>query len=223
MVDSKSVTTGIGRQKAAVRDLLQKRDTGGLETWTKKARNPLRVLSSFLYDDDSLLRWRAIEALGKTAAIEAKTDLESVRRLLRRFFWMMNDESGNFCRYAPEAIGEILRNVPGLISEYGSLLSPFLVEEPFESGTRTAIARVAEIDGSCFNPPTIKKLIQTLDDPNPDIRGSSIIALRALGVNEAKDRLEASTDDDGQIELFDFESGELILVTVGELARDSIS
>jgi len=67
---------------------------------------------SLLFDRDKVICFRASEALGKVAAMEADKDLEPVRDLLRRLFWMMNDESGNTCWYAPEAIGEILYNVP---------------------------------------------------------------------------------------------------------------
>ncbi|MCD6162252.1 MAG: hypothetical protein J7K40_07545 [candidate division Zixibacteria bacterium] len=211
--------SNISRRKTAVRSILDDRNAKKLNQWAEKARNPHRILTSFIFDNDPLICFRAAEAIGITAILSARENMESVRRIIRRFFWMMNDESGNFCCYAPYAIGEIVRNVPKLIAEYGHLLPPFLVEEPFEKGTRLAIARIAEIDKTCFSPTVTKKLIQTLDDNSPDIRGSSIIALKALNASDADDKISSLVDDNTQIELYDFNTGKLTRITVGEAAK----
>lgn len=217
------MTSGISHRKKEIRNILQKRDFSELEKWAINTRNPLRTITSLLFDTDPLTCWRAIEALGKITALESKNNLENIRILIRRFFWMLNDESGNFCQYAPEAVGEILVNIPKLIKQYGDMLSPFLVEEPFEKGTRLAIARVAKIDKTCFTSPTIKQLIQSLENPDPDIRGTSIVALKALNAEEADDKIKALADDNAEIELYDFHSGELKRVTVGMLAQGSVN
>ena len=81
---------------------------------------------------------------------------------------------------APETIGEILHDVPQLIAEYSRLLSSFLDQEPFRTGVRIAVSRIASIDKSFFDEVTERKLTESLEDDNPDVRGTSIIALKAL-------------------------------------------
>ena len=61
-----------------------------------------------LLDPDELIRWRTVEALGKVAVMLGERDLETVRELVRKLLWLMNDESGGLCRLSPELIGEIL-------------------------------------------------------------------------------------------------------------------
>ncbi|MCP4581205.1 MAG: hypothetical protein GY839_06275 [candidate division Zixibacteria bacterium] len=218
MNQDNQVSTGMRSRKEFVTKILQRRDFDELRNWANQIRNPLRIMNSLLFDSDPLTIQRALEGLGVAAAEVADSKLKNLRKLVRHFFWTMNDESGNIGWYAPEAIGEILRSVPKLIVEYGHMLPAFLIEEPFEKGTRIAIGRVAEIDKSCFNQAAIKKLIQTLDDPDPYIRGTSIVALKSLGAAEASGQIKELVDDAEQIELYDFVSGEIRNYSVGELA-----
>lgn len=219
MDDNYKRSSKTSSRKEELRIILQKRDSNSLLNWTAKTRNPLRTLTSFQFDNDPLICMRAVEALGKVAMFYADNP-EILRSMIRRFFWMMNDESGNVGWYAPEAIGETLRNVPQLIAEYAHMLPPFLIEEPFEKGTRIAIARIAEIDRSPFDPSTSRKLIQTLADPDPTIRGSSIIALKALKAEEAEKHLFKLENDSATLELYNFNNGMIEKTTVGNLVAD---
>ena len=162
---------------------------------------------------------RAVRLIGMAAGNQAVKDLEPVRRLIRRFFWMMNDESGNVGWKAPETIGEILHDVPQLIAEYSRLLSSFLDQEPFRTGVRIAVSRIASIDKSFFDEVTERKLTESLEDDNPDVRGTSIIALKALDVNIAESIKMKLASDQAEMKYFDFERGEMTMTTVGELAK----
>jgi len=165
-----------------------------------------------------LVRWRAIEALGRASAIIAETDLEKVRRQIRRILWLMNDESGGICWNGPEAIGEIILHIPGLIYEYGPILISFLGEEPFEAGTRRAIARVAAISPKTFEQ-SKASIIESLGSPVSEIRGFAINALNALEDTSACDKVKTLKDDLSAVENYDFNTGELKKTTVGEFAR----
>lgn len=214
------ISPSASNRKTALQEILLNRDFPALIASAENNPNPFRLLISFQFNSNLLICMRAVEALGKVAALYAVDDLESLKKLIRRFFWMMNDESGNVGWYAPEAIGEILHNVPILIPEYAHLLPSFLVEEPFEKGTRIAIARIAEIDKSPFDLPTCKKLVQSLDDFDANIRGSSLVALKALAVKNVADRVRKLANDSAEIELYNFDTGLIQKVTVGSLARD---
>jgi hypothetical protein len=208
-----------GSRKEILRNILLERDIIALIKWAKRTRNPIRTLTSFQFDNDPLICMRSVEALGKVATLY-DSEPEILRRLLRRLFWMMNDESGNVGWYAPEAIGEILRNVAPLIPEYAPMLPSFLAEEPFEKGVRIAIARVAEIDKSPFNSPVRQKLIRDLEDPRPEIRGTSIVALKALAAVEAAGQVKALRDDGAKIELYDFSLGIIKSIAISDLTGD---
>jgi len=178
----------------------------------------MRPLSSLLFDEDELVRWRAIEGLGFAALHEARRDNERVRRQIRRFFWLMNDESGGICWNAPEAIAEILYNVPSLIEEYGLQLPSFFVEEPFERGSRWAVVRLAAREQSVFTA-TAPALVVSLEDTDGVVRGLSLLGLRALKNRSGRERAAELTGDHYPMKIYDFDSGNLVGTTVGELAR----
>ena len=133
-----------------IRQSLVNGDLNFIENMAQGGGNVYRTLSSLLYDDDILVRWRAIDGMGKASRIIAGTDIEKVRRQVRRILWLMNDESGGLCWNGPEAIAEIVFNVPSLIEEYGKILISFLAEEPFQAGTRRGIARIGQMEPGLF-------------------------------------------------------------------------
>ena len=98
---------GIRTHKTAVREILADRDFNAVAAWADSVRSPQRVLFSLALDADELIAWRAIEAIGKMAAIQAESDLEKIRDSVRRLLWLMNDESGGLGWRSPEMIGEI--------------------------------------------------------------------------------------------------------------------
>ena len=206
-------------QRTRIRRLLQTGDAKALEQWLGNARNPFRILISLIFDSEPMICYGAVRLIGMAAGNQAVKDLEPVRRLIRRFFWMMNDESGNVGWKAPETIGEILHDVPQLIAEYSRLLSSFLDQEPFRTGVRIAVSRIASIDKSFFDEVTERKLTESLEDDNPDVRGTSIIALKALDVNIAESIKMKLASDQAEMKYFDFERGEMTMTTVGELAK----
>ena len=121
--------------KSEARELLAARDFESLIQWAEAVASPLRHLFSLTFDASEVIQWRAVEAIGRVAGVQAETDLEPVRDFVRRLLWLMNDESGGLGWHAPEAIGEILVNVPDLA--LGSMafvglagLRTFLVVKP---------------------------------------------------------------------------------------------
>lgn len=172
-----------------------------------------------MYDDDRLICRRAVEALGIAAGLEAKRSLENVRRLIRRLLWTMNDESGSICWYAPEAIGEVLINVPSLIDEYGPLLPAFLQEEPFERGTHWAVARVASLRPDIYED-DVNRLVRSLDNPDPDIRGYTLMALKQIDAKSVAQKAELLKADTAKVSIYDFDTGTIKKVSVASLAEE---
>lgn len=205
------------RRKALVREYLTNRDLDSLENWARDERHPMRTLSSLLFDPERLVRWRAIEGLGRVAAIEAGTEPDRVRRQVSRLLWLMNDESGGLCWNAPEAIGEIIRNVPGLIDEYGQLLPSFFIEEPFEAGSRWAVSRVGHLKPEMFER-ALDDLTWSLKDKDPTIRGFSLMAMAAVSPKRARELSPTIDGDSGQVEFYNYDTGRFETATVAEVA-----
>lgn len=204
-------------RKERVRRLLEARDLDGILAWAASVRGAFRVLLAFTFEPEDLLRWRAVEALGRTAAQRAEADLEGVRNLVRGLFWSMSDESGGTGWHAPEGIGEVLYNVPDLVMEFGKILPSFFHEEPFERGAYWAVARVSVRRPGPFED-AAKDLARGCEDPDPYIRAFAGRALRALGAEPLlpEKARRALSLDGAPLVLYDFDSGTLRRTTVSE-------
>lgn len=206
------------RRKAALREILKKRDRQGLVEWSRTVRAPLRALFSLTYSPDELLRWRAIEAVGVSARYVASESLEKVRVFLRGMLWLMNDESGGIGWSAPEVIAEVLFHCPSLIGEFGDLLPHFLVEEPFEPGTHYALYRLRRVAPGLILS-SVSRLEQSLRDPDPAVRGYAWLSLRHVGSEIAFSSLEQLKRDRGEFTSYDFTTGELRVFELAEIAE----
>ncbi len=203
------------KRKNELIKILKNSDWEKLRAWGKTDPSPFRMLLPLLHNPEAIIRWRAVQAVGKAAAYKAENDIEGVRELIRRLLWSMNDESGNLIRKAPETIAEILVNIPRLADEYAGVLASFLREEPFQRGTHWALARLAR-----YRPEVVRvqaqKLRESLNDPNPHIRAYAAAALRRSGKGEWDDLLQDLTNDSADIQYYDPDEEELIDTSVGE-------
>ncbi len=206
------------QRKKEVRRLIDAHDCEGIRTWARQSRNPLRTLTGMLFQTDPLVCRRSVEALGIAAGVVAEHSLEKVRNLIRKLLWMMNDESGNLCWCAPEAIAEVLVNVPSLMDEYAPLLIGYLQEEPFERGAHWAIARVAAVRPDIFED-DVATLARSLDDDDAVIRGYTLLALTSLGASSVLPQVQTLTSDAAPVHVYDYQTGTLTEVSVAQLAE----
>lgn len=224
--NERQASAGVRRQ-LDLRDMLQRRDMAGVSRWVHSSRAPLRTLTSLLFDRDELIVWRTIEAFRPAAARIAPSNRNSLKRQLRRFFWMMNDESGALCWHAPEAIAETLVGAPSLANEFGVLLLSYLDEEPFEAGVRWAITRLAKIESSLSLRKELAgmpaKLVDSLRNKDPRIRGNAVLALAALRDNSVREFLVGVREDASELTVYDLETGTLRRQTIGILAKEALA
>jgi hypothetical protein len=80
----------------------------------------------FFYNQDELIRFRSVTAMGDLGQRMAETRMEKARDLMRRLMWNLNDESGGIGWGSAEAMGEILSRHSGLADEFDSILFSFL-------------------------------------------------------------------------------------------------
>lgn len=155
------------------------------------------------------------------AAKTSQKDIEAVRRQIRRLFWLMNDESGGLCWNAPEAIAEMIVNVPDLAGEYVPNLFSYMDEEPFEAGVRWAVHRLVRempdrkliLDTASLH---LDKIIKSLSHENPRIRAFAVLALKTLGPDMEPDCVVRLSEDKTMVPFYDMQTGILKTLTVSE-------
>ena len=194
----------------------------GLLDWATDEPTALRTLHSLLWDSELLIVWRDIEAIGLLTREIFETEPDTVREFVRKLFWSMNDESGNLCWFAAEAIGETLLNCPDLQLDYLENLLAFLDEEPFEPGVRFSIMRLAESEdlssrskGLLEQPQT--RLVRSLHHVVPRVRGYSILALKALDHDIPEADRKLLLDDIESVPVYDFTAGRVKYPEICEL------
>jgi hypothetical protein len=176
---------------------------------------------SLSFDHDELVRWRAIEAFGKVAGLQAELGLEKVRDLVRRLLWLMNDESGGLGWHSPELIGEVIYNIPEFADEYGILLPAYVKEEPFERGAHIAMSRVALKRPDVFV--KFQKVIaRSLNDEDELIRGFAALVLGLTGSKTVLASIEELRTDSERFTIYDFDSGNITETSVADMAERAI-
>lgn len=185
------------------------------ESFAKEAaggRNTFGPLFSFLSDPDTLMRRRAAEAMGRTAAV---CGAERAREAVRRLLWMMNDESSNYAPNAPDALGEILLNRPELMDEIAPILHSFADTPPFEAGVMRAARRLAALPPA----PPMEIFLNAAASPVAEVRAAAAAALAAFAPTGAREAAAKLLEDESPVEWYDYKSGEITLTTVARLAR----
>jgi HEAT repeat protein len=202
------------RRKETARALLARFDLDAVTAWAEGEPQAVRVLQQLLFDQDELASWRAVEGLGRAAAVLARRGLEPARELLRRVLWLMNDESGGLLWYAPQVMAAVIANVPALAREFGDILASFLEEEPFRTGTRWGLWRISGTSPEVIRAAAVE-LGASLQDPDPAVRGHAVLALRAAGAAVP----DVAGGDRGAFAFFDPRIGEMRSTTVADAAR----
>jgi len=117
--------------KIQVEGLLRKTDLDCLVDLCEKDRHYWHEVRFRLYDLDENLRWAAIRTVAKIIHRWWQSGKEDkVRQYIRTLFWSMNDESGGIGWSAPQAVAEIIRQIPELLDPYGSMMIAYSLDEP---------------------------------------------------------------------------------------------
>jgi hypothetical protein len=204
-----------------LRELLEAGNAAEIAELASRRTRVLGTLVSLTYDREPLVAWRAVEAMGMAADRVAGSDADAVRSHLRRLHWLLSEECGGFCPYAPQAMAEIIRRRPLAFSEFASIVTTLLetlAEEDltfYRGGILWAIGRLASVARAEVES-ALPRVQACLDDPDPQIRGMAVWCLVQAGQRDRlQDRAELLSDA-GSVELF--EDGSLHRTTVGGLA-----
>ncbi len=176
--------------KREILELLAKEDLPSL--LEKVLRYPPRQVVNPLIGAlcrDDVTRFKAVAAIGKVVAHLADQDMESARVIIRRFMWMLNEESGGMAWGVPEAMAECLANHRRLAEEYTSILISYIWPEgnyleypPAQRGVVWGIGRLAS-----FHPDLLiryqapLRLLHLLHSPDPVVRALCVWAYGKMG------------------------------------------
>ncbi|MEN8134086.1 MAG: DVU0298 family protein [Thermodesulfobacteriota bacterium] len=206
--------------------LLNSGDLAGMlalqETYPRyKLVNPL---IGCLCNTDEMIKWLAVSALGQIVAGVATADMESGRVVMRRFMWMLNDESGGIGWGVPEAMAEVMACHAGLAAEYAHILVANMREEGnflelpmLQRGLMWGLGRLAGARPALMKKKnTAKYLGQYLDSDDPEVRGRAIWAMDQLGDLKPAG-LTPLLHDNALVTIY--QDQQIKSYTVGELAK----
>ncbi len=202
--------------KSAVRAMLIERDRKSLLDLLEDDRRVVTALNRLIFDQDELVRWRAVEALGWVA----EADTYVLESIIGRLVYTMNDDSGSIGWTAPQALGEICANDPDLVEDFFPLVISAMELPVFRQGVAWAIGRVAPVRPDLVKD-TGPMLMECLQDRDPAVRGTACWAIGQLGFGAAGRELRRLSHD-ASIWHF-YQDGHLLDLTVGESARSSLA
>ncbi|WP_407313391.1 DVU0298 family protein [Desulfosporosinus sp. SB140] len=129
--------------KRDVERTLENRDWEQLTIWAKEDRNVIRQLVSRIYVKDGMIFWRAVEALGVVTHALEQEEKNIAVELVRRYFWMLNEESGGTAWNSSEAIGSIIAHCPETCGHFNWMLSDLLQDDSLREGALWGFCQIA--------------------------------------------------------------------------------
>ncbi len=176
--------------KANLEETVSNKDWAGLvQLARQEPRKVLGYLTGRLCSDDAGMKWKAVRAMGVVTGDREVMSETRVRELLRRFVWLLSDESGNVPFGVPEAFGEVLVARPEFQEEFLPLLCALAYDSErrqtglIEQGVYWALGRVGQPAAAC-SPEAVEVIARAAaQHPDPQTRN---IAAWALNHFDAK-------------------------------------
>jgi HEAT repeat protein len=202
--------------RPAVRRLLADGDLSPLSGLADAERGVMRALVSLLCDNEELVRWRAVSAIGQVAGVHP----ELVRPLVKRLYWSLNDESGGIGWMSAPALGEIGRAAPPLLRDCVRPVVRYLDEPFLLAGALWAIGRLAPA-----YPDETREVVPDVAErcgcADPSVRAHAAFALGEVGDARARGALEGLAGDDRPARVY--VGDELVTKQVQEWATDALA
>ena len=193
--------------KTALRELLAQGRLEQIADLAPRSKRILGTLVSLTFDPAPLIGWRAVEAMGMSAARIADRHPDYVREHLRRLLWLLSEESGGVCWHSPEAMAEIVGRSPALFGDYIPIVVWLIMSiEPedlarFRPGALWAIGRLAPVAADHLQG-VLPAVTAALDDRDPQARGMAVWALTQMGQPGAVGGRPPLLEDEGPVELY---------------------
>jgi HEAT repeat protein len=191
------------------------------------AREVMNPLFSFLYNENELVRWRAVTVMGQIMRNLAERDMESAREFMRRLMWSLNEESGGIGWGAPEAMGEIMACQEKLAAEYAPIFvsyldarGNFIEYEMLQRGLIWGLIRLTESRPELAIR-AAAHIGRYLESGDATVRGLAAWAAGLLQAHETRSRLEALIADKSELRLYS--DGKMVTLKVRDLAEKGLA
>jgi len=204
----------MGLLKEDIRGALLEGDFAKVVQHAIENKKVFSILISFTYDKESILCWRAIEAMGKAAGAVAREDPSAVRNIVQRLLWSMGEESGGIGWSAAEMLGEVVINAHETCGDIPPILLSYKDEESFLPGVLWSIGRIAGA-GMSNGEGAEEVVTQSLSHRSPLVRGLALSAVSALNIMNEEVKSLISDSEGFRV----YEDRELVEKTVGGAAR----
>ncbi|NOZ25866.1 MAG: hypothetical protein GXO94_07265 [Nitrospirae bacterium] len=179
--------------KRRVEKMLLEGDTAGLSALAKEYPRTISALIGLSYDKESLVAWRAIEAVGSVVGEITRRSAGAGRNIVQRLLWSITEESGGIGWSAIEMLGEVVRNRPDDYSDLIPIIIGLFDEPIFRPGVLYAICRISERTSVPYD--AVRDLLrEALADEVPEVRGWALLTLKCLGKSPGMD-LDAAVRD----------------------------
>ncbi len=196
----------------------------------------INPLISCLCHTDEKVRWHSVSALGPVISAIAAQEFESARLVMRRFLWMLNDESGGIGWGVPEALSEAMYHNDRLAAEYMHMLVSYargdgpelfqdgnFIELPLlQRGVLWGLCRLAEK----YREQLVKKEAHEnigfyLSSEDAQVRGTASLLCGMLGRHEFTSFLQLLSEDPETVRIY--RDGQMENYSVGRLALAALS
>ncbi len=196
----------------------------------------INPLISCLCHTDENVRWHSVSALGPVINAIASQEFESARLVMRRFLWMLNDESGGIGWGVPEALSEAMYHNDRLAAEYLHMLVSYarsdgpelfqdgnFIELPLlQHGVLWGLCRLAEK----YRVQLVEKEAHEnigfyLDSKDAQVRGTASLLCGLLERVEFIPFLQPLSEDPETLRIY--VDGRMETHSVGRLASEALS
>jgi hypothetical protein len=202
---------------------------------TFNQRSLINPLISCLCYTDEKIRWHCVSVIGEVVHKIAVDEMENARIVMRRFLWMLNDESGGIGWGVPEAMSESMYHNRILAEEYMHMLVSYsrddgselfqdgnFIELPLlQHGVLWGLCRLAEnYKEQLIHREVHENLGFYLTSEDSQVRGLASLLCGLLERTEFVSPLKSLIGDSSGVRIYS--DGTMRSYTVGQLAGNAV-
>ncbi len=145
--------------KKEIKDALQRREFDRVARYALESPRTIGILFNLSYDKDSIITWRAVEAMGEVARVLTERSREEGRELMKRLLWSITEESGGLGWSSIEMIAEVVVRSPEVFSDIPLLLPEYYDEPIFRESVLYALWRIGSVRPDLLSPQDVKEVV----------------------------------------------------------------
>ena len=224
--------------KREITRLLQTKDLSGISTKLSgyPEKQLLNTLFSCLCHNEEIVKWHAVSCFGLVVPKIAEREMETGRTVMRRFLWMLNDESGGIGWGVPEAMAEVMCHHRLLGEEYLHMLVSYTIDDgpdmfqdgnfleltPLQEGVLWGLWRIAPRYATELIKRKVDQNLQVyFDSDNSRVRGFVCALTGVLQLRKFRDLLTDCVDDRNLVGYY--REGNFFNSEVGIMAQEALA